>query len=76
MSEWKRRGQRPIEGSLMGRIFQFLETNPDEFLTFDDVVARFDCTRDQAKTALMHLRERGFVQTGPCVWLDPERPRA
>lgn len=76
MSDWKRRGQRPTNDSLMGRILDFLECNPEEFLAFDDVAARFDCTREQAKNALAHLRERGFVQTAPCVWLDPERPRA
>lgn len=71
-----RHGVRPAPSSLMGRIFCWLEDNPGEVLSFDDVAARFDCSRDQAQTALMHLRERGLVMTGPCVWLDPMRERA
>jgi len=75
MTDTKRYGLRPDPESLMGRIFTWLEANPTETLSFEDVATRFEVSHMQARTALMHLRERGLAMTGPCVWLNPERVR-
>lgn len=61
--------------SLAGRLRQFFRDNPTEVLSFDDIAAKFDTTRDKAKTACMHLRNKGFLQTMVVAMANPERER-
>lgn len=49
--------------SLAGRLRQFFRENPTEVLSFDDIAAKFETTRDKAKTACMHLRNAGVITT-------------
>lgn len=55
-----RRG--PNEQSLRRRIEAFYIRNPHEYLTWEDLCIKFDCTKDQATTALQALREEGRLQ--------------
>lgn len=50
---------RPRPGSLRTRIEAFYLANPHEYLTWEDVCIKFDCTKDQAVTAINALRDEG-----------------
>lgn len=49
-------------GTLMARIETFFLNNPDEWLTWPDMAAKFSCTEDQARTAMNGLRECGRLE--------------
>lgn len=54
------RGQRdPL--SLTGRVEAFFAANPDEWLTIDDMRAKFGATPRQITTAIDHLRDQGRI---------------
>ena len=56
---------QPKPLSLTGKLREFYDANPAEFLTAEDVAAKFDCTRRQANEALRGLTKAG----GPLVGL-------
>lgn len=56
------RGPAPNPDSLRGRIRGFFEMNPDEFLTWDDMCTKFDCTKEQAVNAIKAIRSRGRLE--------------
>ena len=49
--------------SLQARLREFFRANPDEYLTLDDIAVKFGCSRGQAQTACMHLRNKGELTT-------------
>lgn len=53
--------ERP--NSLRGRIMEYFDRNPGEYLTMDDVAQKFNCTRQQAAWAVAFLRQTGGVET-------------
>lgn len=52
----------PYAGTLRARIAEFYAERPDEWLSWDDLCAKFDCTKDQAKAALEALRATGRLR--------------
>lgn len=61
---------------LIPRLRQFFRDNPDEILSFDDIAAKFECSRLKARAACKHLREEGTVQTMVVAMASQERKRA
>ena len=47
--------------TLSGRIRDFFEANPDEYLTTHDIAVKFDCTKKQAADAIHNLTRSGDV---------------
>ncbi len=45
-------------GSIPDRIGEFFTNNPDEFLTFDDAVIKFGCSRRVLTNTLAKLKKR------------------
>ncbi len=60
---------------LVPRLRAWFQENPDEALTYDDMAAKFGCTREQARTAVISLRNEGMVRTHLVAMLDPARTR-
>jgi hypothetical protein len=54
---------------------KFFSENPDEILSFDDIAAKFDTTHEKARTACMHLRNEGTLQTMVVAMANPDRKR-
>ena len=52
---------QPFGGTLRRRIETFYRNNPGEWLTWDDLCTKFDCSKDQARNALQALRDDGRV---------------
>lgn len=48
-------------GSLLRRVETFFVDNPDEWLTFEDIAVKFDCTVYQARGAVERLNLRSKV---------------
>lgn len=48
-------------------IQKFFQANPDEELTIDDCVSKFQCSRTNVYHALEYLRNRGLVYTAHVV---------
>jgi hypothetical protein len=46
------------EDSLIRRIAAFYRRNPDEWLSYEDMAIKFNCTRTQAQAACTNLTER------------------
>jgi hypothetical protein len=42
--------------SLAGRLKAFFDANPNECLTIEDIMAKFDCTRRRAHVAIWRLQ--------------------
>lgn len=58
--------QRRVASSTQSRIRSFYERNPDEVLSFTDVMVKFGLTKDQAYIALReleHLTDLSVVRT-------------
>lgn len=50
---------RPKSGtSITERMVEFFKANPDEWLTMDDMVAKFGCTADTIAGVLVRVRRR------------------
>ncbi len=49
-------------GSIPDRIGEFFANNPDEHLTFDDAMVKFDCSRIALTNALAKLSKRGVCE--------------
>jgi Fic family protein len=65
----------PYAHSLRRKLRTWFEENPGEFLTLDDMAAKFDCTRHQAERAMQFLRDGGVLKTAFVAFLNPERLR-
>lgn len=52
----------PYRGSLTASIERFYAENPGEWLTWDDLAAKFGCTNKQARQALIGLRKAGRLE--------------
>ena len=48
--------------TLRRRIEVFYTDNPGEWLTWDDLCQKFDCTKDQARNAMQALRDDGRLE--------------
>lgn len=65
--------RQPDETSRTTQVRRFFETNPDEYLTLDDVAAKFGCTKQQAQHVVGKLRDAGVVES---VYLIRKAPVA
>jgi hypothetical protein len=61
--------------SIAGRIRKFFADNPDEMLTYSDMVTKFDCTLRQIHGACSFLRARGLLATMHVVCLAEKTPQ-
>lgn len=62
MTEQTRGGKRPIfANALTTRIVLFFARNPDELLSANDVVLKWNCTLINAQRALYNLKLSGLV---------------
>lgn len=52
-----------LSESIPSRLMRFLQQNPGEELTIEDVAAKFDCSYSQAHGAVRHLRSRKRLET-------------
>lgn len=52
-----------IGGYLPQRIVDFFAENPDEELTMNDAMVKFDCTSRQLHETLIRLRSVGVIET-------------
>lgn len=57
--------------SKVGRIRAFFEANPDEELTYPDIMAKFGLTHVEARTAVKLLRERKQLETVHVIRATP-----
>lgn len=53
----------PNSESLRARVRRFFETNPDEYLTYEDMQTKFGCTYQQAAVVVHDLAYRGKVES-------------
>ena len=61
---WPAGKPRPLkEQSVPGKIRNFFAQNPDEMLTYEDVVIKFGITRKQAIRAVGQLSREGRAST-------------
>lgn len=44
-------------GTIVGRVMEFFERNPDEVLHWDDIGVKFDLTETQVREVLRYLRK-------------------
>ncbi len=61
---------------LQPQLRAFFRANPGEAMTFEDIAAKFDCTRQQAMRACEKLRAEGLLVTRVVAMINPERDRA
>ena len=55
---------RPLKSdSLPGKIRAFFEANPDEMLTYDDMIVKFGTTRKRAIRAVGQVSRQGLAST-------------
>lgn len=51
---------RPVKpDSLHVRLMAFFEANPDEYLSYEDIMVKFSVSLSTAKNAVVHLKARG-----------------
>ena len=61
---WPAGKGRPLKTeSLPGKIRAFFAANPDEMLTYDDMIVKFGITRKQAIRAVGHVCRQGRAAT-------------
>lgn len=65
--------QRRPKKSLTARIREFFEANPDEELTHQDILTKFECNPRTAETALAKLRMAGVLESVHVVRLKETR---
>jgi DNA-binding transcriptional MocR family regulator len=49
--------------SITGKIRSFFRENPDEYLTKEDLVAKFGFTKNQVDRAMDSLKARGLIDS-------------
>lgn len=59
MEKKQRRISAMHENSLAGRMSLFFESNPDEELTFEDVMTKWDVSRAHVHNAVKSLNKHG-----------------
>jgi hypothetical protein len=59
--------------TLTGRLREFYRQSPHEYLTYDDIAKKLDCTETQARQAVRCLRNSGDVE---CEYVIFKRPGA
>lgn len=57
--------------SNVGRVRSFFEANPDEELTYADIMAKFDLTHVEARKAVKQLRDRKQLETVHVIRATP-----
>jgi len=50
-------------------------SNPGEYLSFEDMVRRFDVSMKRAYAIASVLRAEGLIRSEVLTYLNPERPR-
>lgn len=61
--------------TLTRRIERFFAENPGEWLTMDDICAKFTASPDQVKTAIQRVRRHGRVNPQPVIVYRAEAPQ-
>lgn len=59
MAEKQKRNSSLHAASLAGRMAQFFEANPDEELTFEDVMTKWEVSRAHVHNAVISLNKHG-----------------
>lgn len=49
----------PRENSLHVRLMAYFEANPDEYLTYEDIMVKFSVSLSTAQNAVVYLKARG-----------------
>jgi len=52
-----------VTDSKENRVLRFFIDNPDEELTLQDIMTKFDCTENYARVIISSLRSRGYVES-------------
>jgi hypothetical protein len=55
--------------SLVARIVGFFQRNPDEFLTYEDMAVKFDCTPERAAKATENAVTLGMCESREVIKL-------
>lgn len=57
------RGRKVDPNSRTQQVLEFFNRNPDEYLTYEDVAEKFNCSLQQARVVVGKLREDGALET-------------
>lgn len=71
----KQRKPRDLSWGKVAEIRSWYAANPGEYLSFADMVRRFDITTKRAYAIVSVLRSEGLIRSEVLTYLNPERPR-